>query len=111
MRSTVIGFPPYHVFSSEKLEDTTNDFGAAMLVTKTTINTLDTQLIFIVQEYISKRSLRDFPHSNEAGENEDVYQVLYYFRSSNAKQWLYSSQIWNLSCNKDGQTLGTMKHP
>ncbi|KAF2564450.1 hypothetical protein F2Q70_00018201 [Brassica cretica] len=22
MRSTVIGFPPYHVFSSEKLEDT-----------------------------------------------------------------------------------------
>ncbi|CAF1919901.1 BnaC02g34770D [Brassica napus] len=31
MRSTVIGFPPYHVFSSEKLEDTTNDFGAASL--------------------------------------------------------------------------------
>ncbi|CAG7895149.1 unnamed protein product [Brassica rapa] len=31
MRSTVIGLPPYHVFSSEKLEDTTNDFGAASL--------------------------------------------------------------------------------
>ncbi|KAH0939670.1 hypothetical protein HID58_007131, partial [Brassica napus] len=26
-----IGLPPYHVFSSEKLEDTTNDFGAASL--------------------------------------------------------------------------------
>ncbi|WZY78647.1 hypothetical protein YC2023_025031 [Brassica napus] len=31
MRSTVIGLPPYHVFSSEKLEDTTNDFGAAIV--------------------------------------------------------------------------------
>ncbi|KAF2599844.1 hypothetical protein F2Q68_00011342 [Brassica cretica] len=55
MRSTVIGFPPYHVFSSEKLEDTK-------------------QVCSV--------------NSNEAGENEDVYQFLYYFRSSNAKQWL-----------------------
>lgn len=31
MRSTVIGLPPYRVFSSEKLEDTINDFGAASL--------------------------------------------------------------------------------
>lgn len=34
MRSAVIGLPPYYMFSLEELEEATNDFDAASLLTE-----------------------------------------------------------------------------